>query len=170
MCLVFCFAMFYFLKKMKSDWWLRSSLRSLLPHCLVLQNTLVPMWILKTGLALAPSLGLHDAWLCVQCGHRPHLGAGSPRTRPPQPLSPVGLVRGPAPRLSRLQPQGPGLQNTHHCPYQGLTMSCCRFPFTLQNWRPPCSGLQKPWRVRPSASWALPLFSSPAITQPSLIL
>ena len=83
---------------MKSDWWLRSSLRSLLPRCLVLQNTLVPMWILKTGLALAPGLGLH-AWLCV------------PRTRAPP--SPVGLAPGPAPRLPGLQPQGPGLQNTH---------------------------------------------------------
>ena len=156
MCLVFCFAMFYLLKKMKSDWWLRSSLRSLLPRCLVLQNTLVPMWILKTGLALAPGLGLH-AWLCV------------PRTRAPP--VPCGTCAGPCSKAARAAAAGPRPpEHPHHCPYQGLTLSCHRFPFTLRNGRPPCSGLQKPWQVRPSASWALPLFSSPAITQPGLIL
>ena len=89
----------------------------------------------------------------------------SPRHRQPThrgPPVPCWTSAGPCSKAPKAAGPRPP-EHPHRCPFQGLATSCCRFPLTLRNRRPPCSGLQKPSWVCPSASWALPLFSSPAI-------
>ncbi|XP_070628584.1 monocyte to macrophage differentiation factor isoform X2 [Bos indicus] len=74
----------------------------------------------------------------------------SPRHRQPThrgPPVPCWTSAGPCSKAPKAAGPRPP-EHPHRCPFQGLATSCCRFPLTLRNRRPPCSGLQKPSTTR----------------------
>lgn len=135
---MFCFAMLYFLNKMKSDWGpilprLRSGLRSLLPHCLILQTARCSCEFWKWGwpptLAWVPMPGsvssVAIALASAQAGH----STGAPHV--PCWTCCGDLLQGSQGRSRRAQASGTPTPSSLPRP----ATICCRFPLTLQHLR-----------------------------------